>query len=455
MPVEHGRLGATSTGEARSEPDSSVSNWGRRPRYVCPMPVWLSDQEYATLRAACAQMLPSGEGTPGAEEAGVADYIDGFLGAFTFDPPRIWAGGPTSGRKGGVAGFAAFHPLSPLDELAWRMRIEGSRGLPEREFNGPVVGLQERYREGLAALGADFTEVDGREQRRRLREDEDFCELLWEHCCEGMYGAPEYGGNRDTVGWALHRLRGRRAATGLQRRRGVAAVTPDAIIIGSGPGGATAAEVLTRAGWSVVIMEKGRNHLLDPDDLTKPAGDYSNDEIKFVSRYFLGPDPLVEPRAFRRSADEGEHTHVGEVNSIPTTVGGGGTHADGKVPRFREEDFRLFSAYGPQEGAAVDDWPLDYDELEPYYAEVERAIGVSGRRAPTRSPPGAPARTRCPRGRRCTARCCRRRRPRRSACIPTRRRPRPTASPTTAVRPATTAASARSSGAPSTPRATR
>ena len=69
-------------------------------------------------------------------------------------------------------------------------------------------------------------------------------------------------------------------------------MTADAIIIGSGPGGATAAEVLTRAGWSVVIMEKGRNHLLDPDDLTKPAADYSNDEIKFISRYFLGPDPL-------------------------------------------------------------------------------------------------------------------------------------------------------------------
>jgi choline dehydrogenase-like flavoprotein len=156
-------------------------------------------------------------------------------------------------------------------------------------------------------------------------------------------------------------------------------MTPDAIIIGSGPGGATAAEVLTRAGWSVVIMEKGRNHLLDPDDLTKPAGDYSNDEIKFINRYFLGPDPLIEPRAFRVSADDGEHTHVGEVNSIPTTVGGGGTHADGKVPRFREEDFRLLSAYGPQEDAAVDDWPIDYDEMEPFYAEVERAIGVSGR----------------------------------------------------------------------------
>ena len=77
------------------------------------MPVWLSEQEYATLRAACAQMMPSDQGAPGADEAGVADYIDGFLGAFTFDPPRIWAGGPTSGRHGGEAGFASFHRLSP------------------------------------------------------------------------------------------------------------------------------------------------------------------------------------------------------------------------------------------------------------------------------------------------------------------------------------------------------
>src|SRR5271165_3552545 len=113
--------------------------------------------------------MPSDQGAPGAEEAGVADYIDGLLGAFSFDPPRIWAGGPTSGRKGGPAGFASFHRLSRLDELAWRTRLEGSQGIPEREFNGPVMGLQQRYRDGLAALGEDFAAADGSEQQRRLR----------------------------------------------------------------------------------------------------------------------------------------------------------------------------------------------------------------------------------------------------------------------------------------------
>ncbi|HWF22389.1 MAG TPA: GMC family oxidoreductase [Acidimicrobiales bacterium] len=155
-------------------------------------------------------------------------------------------------------------------------------------------------------------------------------------------------------------------------------MTVDAIIVGSGPGGATVADVLTAAGWSVVIFEKGRNHLIDLEDPTKLAHDFSNDEIKFVFRHFLGPDPFLEPRTFRTGIEEGDRSFVGDVNSVPSTVGGGGTHADGKVPRFREVDFEMLSTFGPQDGAAVADWPLSYADLEPFYADVERRIGVSG-----------------------------------------------------------------------------
>lgn len=137
----------------------------------------------------------------GAREAGVADYIDTMLGAFLFDPPRIWAGGPTSGRQGGLSGFSRFHRLTALDELAWRTRIEGSQGIAEREFNGPVTGLQQHYREGLAQLGDDFCDLSPGEQDERLRTHGDFTALMYGHACEGMYGAPEYGGNRDGLGW--------------------------------------------------------------------------------------------------------------------------------------------------------------------------------------------------------------------------------------------------------------
>jgi choline dehydrogenase-like flavoprotein len=174
----------------------------------------------------------------------------------------------------------------------------------------------------------------------------------------------------------------------------------DAIIVGSGPGGATAADVLTAAGWSVVVFERGRNHLIDLDAPHQRRGDFSNDELKFTRRHFLGPDPWLEPRTFRRSTDDGDHAFVGDVNNLPATVGGGGTHADGKLPRFLEEDFRLLSTRGPVDGAEVADWPLTYDELEPYYAEAERRVGVAGdaganpfaapRSGPYPMPPGAP-----------------------------------------------------------------
>ncbi len=165
------------------------------------MPAWLTDEQFRVIEAVCARLIPTDE-DPGAVEASVADYIDGLLGAFTFDPPRIWAGGPYSGRFGGTAGFAAFHRLTPLDELAWRTRIEGSKGIPEREWNGPVEGLQERYSAGIEMLGTDFPDIDPDEQDRRLRAQEGFTNLVYEHACEGMYGAPEYGGNRDGVGWS-------------------------------------------------------------------------------------------------------------------------------------------------------------------------------------------------------------------------------------------------------------
>ena len=152
----------------------------------------------------------------------------------------------------------------------------------------------------------------------------------------------------------------------------------DVVVIGSGPAGSTAAEVLTAAGRSVLILEKGQNHLLALDAPFDPLGHISNDELKFVQRHFLGPDPLLEPRTYRRSEADGDRIFTGAVNNLPSTVGGGGFHADAKLPRFREIDFRARSELGPVEGADVVDWPVDYDELEPYYAAAERLIGVAG-----------------------------------------------------------------------------
>jgi hypothetical protein len=162
---------------------------------------FLTDHEHAVIARCADRLLPPHGTFVGGAAAGVADYVDGTLGAFDFDPPRIWAGGPFSGRFGGAASFDRFIPLSRVEELAWRTRIEGSRGLAEREWNGPVRGWQEIYREGIEQLGARFTDLTGEEQDAELDAAPDLKQLLFEHACEATYGPPEYGGNRELAGW--------------------------------------------------------------------------------------------------------------------------------------------------------------------------------------------------------------------------------------------------------------
>jgi hypothetical protein len=165
------------------------------------MPRFFTDHEYAVVEAVANVLIPPLDTHPGGGALGVAEYIDCLLGAFTVDPPLIFAGGPFSGRAGGDASFARFLSLSAHEELAWRTRIEGSRGIAEREFNGPVRGWQEIYRDGIAALGDDFCTLDTADQDRHLRAQPEFRRLCYQHACEGAYGPPEYGGNRDLAGW--------------------------------------------------------------------------------------------------------------------------------------------------------------------------------------------------------------------------------------------------------------
>jgi hypothetical protein len=154
---------------------------------------YLTEHEYDVVRRLADRLLPPHGEFPGAGAAGAAEYVDQVLGAFETDPPAIWAGGPYSGRQGGDAAFGDFAPLSRLEALAWRTRIEGSRGIPEREWNGPVRGWQEIYREGIAALDDDL-DLDSQPELEQL---------LFEHACEASYGAPEYGGNRELTGWRM------------------------------------------------------------------------------------------------------------------------------------------------------------------------------------------------------------------------------------------------------------
>lgn len=178
---------------------------------------FLTAAEMTTLTALCDRLIPGPpeDPTPGAVQAGVPNAIDLLLGAFELDPPLIHAGGPFSNRDGYKRDdFAHFVPLDHQAELGWRIRLEGSKGIRAREFAGPVKGVQEIYRDGLALLdqraqeaaGVGFAQATTAVQTGILANQKDsavqsFLGAALANTLEAMYGPPEYGGNQRLVGW--------------------------------------------------------------------------------------------------------------------------------------------------------------------------------------------------------------------------------------------------------------
>jgi len=260
---------------------------------VPPPSGFLTADEYAVVEAITARIVSNDDGTPGALECGVADYVQGLLSAFpgadangdgrataadligiaaaagattgdadvngdgivdepdraaavtsifggpvaagppAFDGKPIFAGGPFSDRNPfpdpatGTASnnfppnyFRQPIPLTRVQRLAWTVRLFGADAVPELKDNplassSADVNLRARYRAGVALVNtlsqaqfsanyADLATADQDAVLAKVKtQQRSFYDLLVSHTIEGILCVPEYGGNRDRIGWTL------------------------------------------------------------------------------------------------------------------------------------------------------------------------------------------------------------------------------------------------------------
>jgi choline dehydrogenase-like flavoprotein len=158
----------------------------------------------------------------------------------------------------------------------------------------------------------------------------------------------------------------------------------DFVVIGSGSAGGIMAKELATAGFKIVVLEQGP-HL--------KAADFTHDEwdLDHAGGLVWGARQ-GHPQTFRRT--ENEEATLVEGANVPLgyahNVGGSSVHYSGNFWRLRPIDFMEASVKGTIAGTNFADWPISYEELEPYYTKVDWEMGLSGTPGPNDAPRSRP-----------------------------------------------------------------
>jgi len=146
--------------------------------------------------------------------------------------------------------------------------------------------------------------------------------------------------------------------------------TVDFAVVGSGAAGGVMARELSQAGFTVVLFEQGPYW---------HANNWEHDEFKYWVLNGILNDPIQSPQTFRRDPQQ-KAERARDINPLfyARRVGGSSVHFTANYWRFHEIDFIERSRLGAISGTGLEDWPITYADLEPYYTKVEWEVGVSG-----------------------------------------------------------------------------
>jgi len=149
----------------------------------------------------------------------------------------------------------------------------------------------------------------------------------------------------------------------------------NAVVVGAGAAGGILAKELAVAGLSVILLERGK--WFTANDCRKD--DLRNQRTTVLGNAF-GPEDEGNPRVW---LDENGSPHIalpseGAYQNNAACVGGGTLSYGAQAWRYMPQDFRMRSTYGAPVGSSLEDWPISYDDLEPFYEKAEYEIGISG-----------------------------------------------------------------------------
>lgn len=343
----------------------------------------LKASEAGIVDALFERMFPADEHGPGASEIGATIYLDRALSAAYRDH------------------LPAYRTGLALIDQACRARFGHGVAAAAGEEQDALLALLERG------------EIPGWEAAAQ----EQFFATLRAHLQEGLFSDPVYGGNRDKLGWnvlghpgvwlentaeenlsakpvtkggriqaladvmpALRVAAFEPEIPGFDPQRGLAepAEGADIVLIGVGGVGGFIAPVLARAGLRVVGLEAGPWWRLE---------DFRPDELgaTYYGRAELGQKFSQETPRWRLNEQEPTQELTFSLGRMVNGVGGSVIHYGGWLRRFPIHHFRCRShaleRWGEgviPEGSTVVDWPISYEELRPYFGEVERIAGIAG-----------------------------------------------------------------------------